>query len=189
MRQVRAERKKVSELQPNSRYRLFKMSIIFMIVLKNARNCGLHSNRTETPYCNFNLIVWPVITVKWMANSIVFIVMAKHMWVFTPPVHLEGKVLQGTHNVAELSATALFANPLMAYFPNCLIFVSLLQDLKTAFFFYVPEMFFTSPNSANTFSTSQDSHCTSETKKGPAEGQGRIQWTRGLGQCRDWEAP
>ena len=87
---------------------------------------------------------------------------------------LQGKVLQGTHKVAELSATAFFANPLMAYFPNCLIFVSLLQDLKTACFFYVPEMFFPSPNSADTSSTSQDSHCTSETKKSPAEGQGRI---------------
>jgi len=78
MRQVRAERQKISELQPNSRYRLFQMSIIFMVVLTNARNCGLHLNRTETPYCNFNLIVWPVITIKWMANSIVFIVMVTH---------------------------------------------------------------------------------------------------------------
>jgi len=48
---------------------------------------------------------------------------------------LQGKVLQGMYNVAELSAIALFANPLMAYFPNFFIFVSLLQDLKTAYFF------------------------------------------------------
>jgi len=89
-------------------------------------------------------------------------------------VHLQDKALQGTYNVAEFSATALFAKPLMAYFPNFLIFVGSLQDLKTPCFFYVPEMFFPSPNSADTFSTSQESHCTSETKKSSAEGQGRI---------------
>jgi len=87
---------------------------------------------------------------------------------------MQGKLLQATHNVAELSAIALFANPLTAYFHNFLIFVGLLQDLKTACFFYVPEMFFPSPCSAVTSSTSQDSYCTSETKKSPAEGQGRI---------------
>jgi len=37
MRQVRAERKNVIELQPNSRYRLFQMSNIFMVVLANAK--------------------------------------------------------------------------------------------------------------------------------------------------------
>jgi len=88
-------------------------------------------------------------------------------------VHLPRKALQGTQNIAELSAIALFANTLMAYFPNLLIFVGSLQDLKTACFLYVPEMFFPSPCSADTSSTSQDSHCTSETKKSPAEGQGR----------------
>jgi len=71
-----------------------------------------------------------------MANSIVFIVMVTHQQVYTPPVHLQGKVLQGTHNVAELSAIAHFANPLMAYFPNFFILAGLLQDLKTACFFY-----------------------------------------------------
>jgi len=89
-------------------------------------------------------------------------------------MHLQGKALQGTQNVTELSAIAHFANPLMAYFPNFLIFVGLLQDLKTSCFFYVPEMFFPNPNSADTSSTSQDSHCSSETKKSSAEGQGRI---------------
>ena len=80
-------------------------------------------------------------------------------------MYLQGKALQGTHNIAELSAIALFANPLMAYFLIFLIFVGSLQDLKTACFFFVPEMFFPSPNSADKSSTSQDSHYTSETKK------------------------
>jgi len=60
------------------------------------------------------------------------------------------------YNVAKLSAIALFANPLMASFPKVLIFVGLLQGLKSACFFHVPKMFFPSQNSADTSSTSQD---------------------------------
>jgi len=96
-------------------------------------------------------------------------------------VHLQGKALQGTYNVAELSAIALFSNPLMAYFPNFFTFVGLLQDLKTACFFYVPEMFFPSPCSADTSSTSQDSHSTSETKKSSVEALLKVR--AGLNEC------
>jgi len=85
--------------------------------------------------------------------------------------------LQKTHckkRTSALSAIALFANPLMAYFRNFVIFVDLLQGLKTECFFYVPKMLFPSQNSADTSSTSQDSYCTAETKKNSAEGKDLV---------------
>jgi len=58
--------------------------------------------------------VEPVITINWMANSIVFIDMVTHQCAFTPRMHLQGKTVQRR----ELSAIALFANLQCAFCPN-----------------------------------------------------------------------
>jgi len=76
-----------------------------------------------------------VITVNWMANSIVFIVMVTHQCAFTPHIHVQGKALYKLYNVAYLSAVALIANLQVAYFPNFFYMCRLTVGFEGRMFF------------------------------------------------------
>ena len=106
-------------------------------------------------------ILLPLIIIKYMANSTVFIVMVTHQWAFTPHMHLQAKALWKLYSVMNYQLLCLCKSTICVF----LIFVGQVQGLKTAFFLYKPKMLFPSENSANWFLTAQDSYCTAQTKE------------------------